>query len=601
MTTTAPTQPSVQPREGQVDARYRASAATWKIAALFCLVICGALILFHILSKADDPLKSTQLKEYKDKLVAAPQDEPLKQRIRELDLQLRHQYFRQLSLANSGAWLLLGGTVIFLLAAKQAADLRKPLPLPQPKPNAAEQAARAAARARWSVAALGVAVAAGFLSLALGIGTALPSRPADLEKLLGGSAAAGAGASDFASLEDMQKNWPRFRGPDGNGVSIHTNTPITWDVTTGAGLAWKTEVPAPGFNSPVVWGDRVFLSGGDVAKRHVFCFDVKTGALLWRQPVENVPGSPAQLPEIPEQTGFAAPTMATDGRRAYVIFANGDLAAFAFDGKLSWAKNLGLPKNAYGHAASLAVWQDRLLVQFDQGESEEHKSKLYAFDGATGQIVWQRQRPVPSSWATPVVIQAAGKPQIITLGVPWVIAYAAADGTELWRADCLNGEVTPSPVFAGGMLLAVSPSDKLIALRPDGQGNVTQTHLAWTAEDYIPDISSPVSNGDLVFIINSGGFLTCYNVKDGAKQYEHDFDMECHASPSLVGDRLYLFGTKGAAIVLQAGRQFQELARTEMGESIYASPAFVQNRIFIRGSKTLFCIGAKEEKLAKQP
>src|SRR5262249_16456415 len=155
-------------------------------------------------------------------------------------------------------------------------------------------------------------------------------------------------------------------------------------------------------------------------------------------------------PEVPDQSGMAAATVATDGHRVYAIFANGDLAAFNFDGTVAWTKHLGVPKNPYGLATSLATWQDPVIVQFDQGDPEDQLSKIHAVDGATGSVAWQQPRPAGASWATPIVFDAAGKSQVIALAVPWVISYSAKDGAEIWRASCLDGEVTPSPIFMNG-------------------------------------------------------------------------------------------------------------------------------------------------------
>jgi outer membrane protein assembly factor BamB len=545
-------------------------------------------------------LKSPQLREYKEKLRLNPTNERIKQQVRQLDLQLRQRYFRQLSQMASGVYLLLGGMAVFVLAIKQGARCQRQLPMPQPRPDASEQATRSAARARWSVAAGGAAIGGFLFILSLGLTAALPKRTAEVERLLGAGEATGAGelhptdqakASDAASLQELRQNWPRFRGADGSGFSMLTNVPMTWDTKTGAGIAWKVPVPASGFNSPIVWGDRVFFSGGDASKREVVCLDGKSGQTLWRQPVVSVPNGPAQPAEVPDSTGYAAATMATDGRRIYVIFANGDCAAFTLEGKPAWSKSFGALKNPYGHATSLATWQDRLIVQLDQGDAEDNKSKLYALDGRTGQIIWQRPRKVGASWATPIIIEAAGKAQIITLAVPCVISYAATDGAEIWRVECLNGEITPSPVFAGGLLFVASPSEKLLAIRPDGQGDVTKIHVVWTNEDNVPDVTSPTSNGELVFAVTTSGMLTCLDAKDGKKQWEHDFDTECHASPSVAGARLYLFSQKGTAVVVEAARQFKELFRTEMGDGFHASPAFAQDKIFLRGVTNVWCLG----------
>jgi outer membrane protein assembly factor BamB len=288
--------------------------------------------------------------------------------------------------------------------------------------------------------------------------------------------------------------------------------------------------------------------------------------------------------------------MATDGRRVYVIFATGEVAAFTLDGKLVWAKSFGPLKNPYGHATSLLAWQDRLIVLLDQGESEEGRSKLYALDGKTGQVVWQTPRKVGCSWDTPIIAEVSGQPQVIALAIPWAISYGAKDGAELWRAECMSGEVTPSPVFAGGLVIVPSPSDKLLAIRPDGHGEVTKTHVAWSTEENVPDVTSPVGNGEFVFALTTTGVLTCFNGKDGKKLWEHDFEMEFHASPSIALNRVYLIAQKGAAIVTEAGAQFKELFRTDMPDVFHASPAFAPERIILRGTTNIWCLAATPAK-----
>ena len=591
------------------------AAGNWRLTAWIAgvfSVLVGLTMLYGRLSvRAEDPLKSPQLKESKENLRLNPMDEQLKQRVRELDLRLRQRYFRQLSQMESGVYLLLGGVVVFALAVKRGALAQRRLPMPKPRPDAPDQSLQSAARARWSVAASGAAIGGFLFVLSLVLSSALPKGTGEMEKALGAGDAATSGGSpaadaaklgDFASADEMQRNWPRFRGPGGGGISSWTNLPATWDVKTGAGIAWKVASPASGFNSPIAWGDRVFFSAGDAHKREVICLDGKTGQVLWRQPVANVPGAPAKPAEVPESTGYAASSMATDGRRVYVIFANGDCAGFTLEGKLAWSKSFGALKNPYGNATSLDTWHDRLIVQLDQGDNEDNLSKLYALDGRTGKVVWQTPRKVGGSWASPIVMEAAGKGQIITLAVPSVIAYAAADGSELWRADGLNGEITPSPVFAGGLVIVASPSEALMAIRPDGQGNVTKTHMAWKFEDNVPDVTTPLSNGELVFTITTSGMLTCLDAKDGKKQWDHDYETEFHASPSLAGNRLYLFSQKGTAAVVEAAREFKELFRTEMSDGFHASPAFAADKIFLRGLTNVWCLGtaAAKEKAAGQ-
>jgi len=569
------------------------------IAGAFLVLIGLVMLVSHVNTDAVGPLKSTALAELKNRLRLSPMDDSLKQQVRQLDLELRGQYFRQLSQMSSGVYLVLAGAAVFLFSFKRHTRAHQVPPMPQPRVDDAGSRARRAAGARWAVAGTGAAVAALLLALSASFSTALPKDPAGVDKLLGTDDAAA--PSDAATAEEMKLNWPRFRGADGGGISAFTNYPASWETNVGKGLAWKIPSPSPGFNSPLAWGDRVYFSGGNAALREVLCLDAKTGAVVWRQAVTNVVGSPTGPLEIPESTGYAAATMASDGRRVYAMFANGDLAAFSLDGKPVWSKGFGALKNPYGHATSLATWQDRVILQLDQGDSEEAKSRLYALDGRTGKVLWQRPRKVGGSWASPIVFEAAGKAQILTLAVPNAVAYAATDGAELWRADCLNGEITPSPIFAGGLAIVISPSEKVLAIRPDGHGDVTKTHVAWIAEENVPDITCPLSTGELVFTLSSSGMLTCFDGKDGKKVWDHDFDAEFHSSPSLAGNRLYLFSEKGTAVVVEAGRQFKELFRTEMGDGFHASPAFLKDRIILRGVKNIWCLGGAEpEKTAQR-
>jgi len=561
-------------------------AVAW-IAGLFCLAICATLGYQHATATSNDPWKSPQLLKLKSELAAAPKDAQIKAQIRELDLKFRRLYFRRLALDRTGSWLLLGGAALFLAAAWRASNPGGVSPVPQPNPNVAADALRETVRTRRAVA--------GFAILCVGATAVFLNTEAKTSPNLTAAAPlpAKAAAEALLPLAEFQANWPRFRGPDGSGFSPKATAPLAWDESAKTNVLWKSAIPLPGFNSPIVWGDRIFVSGGNAEKREVYCYNAPDGKLAWQRAVENVPGSPAKAPEILEQTGYAAPTMATDGRRVYAIFANGDLAALTFDGALAWSKNLGVPKNQYGHATSLAIWQGKLIVQLDQGDSDPANSRLMAFDGATGKVVWEKQRKVPGSWASPIVVEAAGKTQIITAALPSLAAYDASSGTELWNADVLEGEVAPSPILAGGLVYIVNPANKLIALRPDGSGDVTKTHVAWTNEENIPDVTSPTSNGDLIFCVTSSGMLTCFDAKGGKKQWEHDFGTEVQASPGIAGNRVYIVSTDGHAWVVEAGRTFKELGTGTLEDKFFASPAFVGKHLYLRGNASLYCIGEK--------
>jgi outer membrane protein assembly factor BamB len=563
------------------------SVIRWRLAVItgvFCLIISLLLVLNFFQGLKVDPLQSKELSSMKTDLISQPANDKLKQQIRSLDMRLRQQHATHQARASWGGWLLLTGGIAFLSALKSVSQ-RKKLPRPTEPSLDFERACAARTRGQGAVALVGLALAGTAWYLAAQATTPLAAKKVEV-------AAAPNPSTPYPTLDEMKRNWPRFRGPEGSGISPYTNIVSSFNTLSNENVLWKTVIPLFGPNSPLVWENRVFLTGSTASRREVYCLDSLTGRILWQQPVE-IPDSPKDPPSVMEETGGYSPsTGATDGRRVYTMFANGDVAAFDYQGKLAWARNLGKPDNSYGHAASVELYQDRLLIQFDQGNGKDKKSKLLALNTATGQTTWESQpRPVPNSWSTPLVIHVASKPQIITCANPWVIAYDPANGSEIWRAQTLYGEVTPSPIFAGGFVLSVMEGEKLSAIKPDGTGDVTKTHVAWFAEDGLPDICSPLSDGQRIYLLTSSGILTCYQLADGKKLWEKELDQSFNSSPSLVGDRLWVISDHGLLIQVAAGSEFKELGRTEIGEEVLASPAFANGLAIIRTKKHLFALG----------
>jgi outer membrane protein assembly factor BamB len=352
-------------------------------------------------------------------------------------------------------------------------------------------------------------------------------------------------------------------------------------------------VPLEGHSSPVIWKNRLFLTGASREQHQVYCFDTSVGTLLWTR---DVPGTPKASFKVDDLNGYASPTPATDGRFLYVSFATGDLAALDFSGKVIWTRSLGIPKNEYGHATSLRVYKNLLLVQYDQGSTaKEGLSRFLALNTANGQTVWEVKRPVPNSWATPIVVEVQGRDQIITCGDPWAIAYDATDGKEIWRANCLKQDMTPSPVFADGILIVALAHRSASALHVDGQGDVTNSKILWSEEESLPDTTSPLIVGSQVlFLTTHGARLTSRDLKTGKLAWELEIEGEFKASPSLVGKFVYLFSWDGKAYVIEPGPDAAKVVfSTNMEDKFSASPAFQEGRLFVRGQKELFCIGKK--------
>jgi outer membrane protein assembly factor BamB len=557
---------------------YRCAVTTAVLSAVFSIIVVTFLLLNYGRSRMVGTPEETKLTELRSELRNKPDDEQLLSQIRQFDLQFRTQHIRALDRSLKGSYLLLGGVVVLIISLRFAIELRKKPPAPQPGADQLKAQVTNAKYARWAITGGLAIIALGSLFMA--------TRPQiDFAKT-------GAAGTNSFTMEDVAKNWASFRGPNGAGISAYTNVPSRWDGKTSQGILWKTEIPLPGNNSPVVWGDRIFLSGADPNNRQVFCFDTSTGKLLWKGDVLGMTRSDEEPLEMMEETGYAAPTVATDGRHVCAIFPTGDVACFDFKGKKVWEQSLGRPDSAYGYASSLAIYKNMFLIQYDQGGVEDEKSKLIALDGFSGRIAWKTKRPVGNSWSSPIVAQVGEQFQVITCADPWVIGYNPDDGTEIWRANCLSGDIAPSPIYANGLVFVIEPYSKLVAIKPDGKGDVTKTHIAWINDEGGPDICSPLSDGESVFLMATEGLLECYKASDGKKVWEKDLQEYFLASPSLVGNNLYLLSEKGVMYIAEAGPEYKQLTKCELGEKCHASPAFTDGRIYIRGVGNLYCIGS---------
>jgi len=558
-------------------------AGTWHRCAVACAVVgaCFSLAAGFLLSanytriRQNDTVKAETLDRMKLAAAERPGDAQLRDDIRRLDLEIRRDRIGLLRFARRGAWLLAAGLAVLVLAAKWAFACRKfgpEQPRSEPRAGGVLTGFRTALTATAFLAAF---AAAGALWPRIDVGR------------LGGQAVT------WPSAAEVRANWHRFRGPGGAGISAYPNVPLEFDVVTSRNILWKSPLDLPGHNSPVVWRDRVFLSGAEAGALRVYCFDASDGRLLWEGGVDVDPEK-SKKAQVMEGTGLAAPTLATNGRSVCGIFATGDVVCFDLSGRRKWHVDLGVPETSYGYASSLEIYRNRLFVQYDQGAAGDGKSRLLAIDTASGRIAWAMPRPVPNSWTSPVLVEAAGRLQLVTCGSPWVIAYEPRNGSQIWRAACAGGDAAPSPVAAGNLVLAIEPYYRLAAVRADGRGDVTSSHVAWTVEDNISDICCPVSDGRLVFLLASEGTLTCYRLADGKKLWERDMKASFRASPSIVGDRLCVLSDKGSFMVLEAGEQYRLLSVSEFNEECSASPAFADGRMYVRTAAALYCVGGTE-------
>jgi outer membrane protein assembly factor BamB len=386
----------------------------------------------------------------------------------------------------------------------------------------------------------------------------------------------------FPTQQEINNNSAAFRGPGSNGVVFQRGFPTSWNGSSGKNIKWKTAIPLTGYNSPIVWNDKIFLSGASATKREVYCFDLNSGKLLWQTVVDKIPGSSATAPKVNGETGFAAPTLTTDGRRVYAIFANGDLIALDFEGKKVWAKNLGLPKNHYGHSSSLIMYRDLLIVQYDQSGN----TNVMAFAGKTGEQVWKTSRDVKITWASPILVNTGKQMEVMLVAEPFVISYNPATGKELWRFNCISGEVGPSLAYADGVVYSVNDYSKLAAVQVG-----TSPQLLWESDEYLSDIPSPVATVKYVFLPTSYGMMLCYDAKTGEKYWEKDFGTPTYASSMLVDGNIWQMDKKGIMHIFKADKTYTSVSEPALGEGSVCTPAFVGGKIIIRGDKNLYCIG----------
>jgi outer membrane protein assembly factor BamB len=548
-----------------------AAAARWTaaIAAFVCMFILTMLVLAVREEHRLQPLNSPELAAMKTQLLEVPNDEALKTKIRQRDEVLRRGFFSRQEFARHGGWLLVGAGAALVLAFKSYATLAKvPSPLLGDRPDPSEDNRMA----RWGVsvsAALIVGVAGTFAWWQR------PQLPAGQPEM--------AVAQPPASDDELARNWVSFRGFAGDGL-ISGSVPEKWDGAKGEGIVWKTKVSLPGNSSPIVFGENLFLSASDGDTQSVFCFSTKTGELKWQG---AVPRGTLQKPNVFEDTGFSAPTPCTDGVRVYAIFASGDIGAFDYTGRKLWSRSLGSIESQYGYAASLALYHGKLLVQWDHGSAEDGKSALICLDGATGKQVWKTPRPVANSWASPVV--AGGR--VYTCSNPWVIAYNAVDGSELWRAKLLEGDVAPSPVLNNGVLYVANDRAVAAAIKTDGTGDVSQTHVTWSAKEIaLPDIVSPLTDGKYLLLTHGSGELNCLDAATGKVLWTHPMEAQMNASPILVGRNVYLFDKDGTCHLFELKDKFEELRANKLSEPVSASPAVVGGKLYIRARENLYCI-----------
>ncbi len=576
---------------------YRIARNAAVVTGIFSMIVSVIIIANFLSLRWSDPVNSPVLKRLILQVQSGKEDKDLIDTVREYDYLARKAFFTSIAFSRFGSYMLLAGISLFLISLKLMYEFKRPIP----DPGKFIEVEEGNSPGKVFYYCIGLFVGCVFIAALV-----IPNLIEDpmntsgrntetLQKSTSKNVLSVTDNSNYATKEEMEKNWPSFRGFRCHGIALNRDPVLDWDEETGKNIIWKTLIAKQGFNSPMVWENNVFVTGGDENSRDIFCLDVQTGKILWTRKISNKPKQ--EMPEVTEDTGFAAPTMATDGRFVSAIFATGELITLDFNGKVIWQKNLGVPENNYGHSSSLITWGGILFVQFDQDAG----SKFLAYNMLDGKVVFNIAREAETAWTSPIIIPAKSGTQIILNGTPNLTAYDITNGKNLWEmTDVVEGELGPSPAYYNGKLYVANAYSRFVCI------DLEKQKIIWKHDNDLPDTSSPTAYDNLLILPSGYGKITCYNATTGKKLWEHEYKKGFYSSPIIVeiankknadGKPLkvvFLMDKKGKMHIFELAENFRRISDPCIKEDSMCTPAFKGNLIFIRSSKHLYCIGRKK-------
>ncbi len=444
--------------------------------------------------------------------------------------------------------------------------------------------------------------------------------------LAGGIAAIFSLAASSAEKTTSISNWPSFRGNGASGVADGMNLPDTWNGEAGTNIKWKVRIPGLAHSSPVVWGDRIYVTtaissaGKNTFKRglygdgdasddmsshqwKVYALDKKTGKVIWEQVAYQ--GVPKEKRHI--KSTHASATPATDGRYVVAFFGSQGLYAYDLKGKLVWKQDLGrMNVGAYddksyewGTASSPIIWKDLVIVQVDTSEEDY----VAGFDIKTGKQVWRTPREEFPSWGTPNVVPGK-RVELITNGSKFIRGYDPANGKELWRLGGSSDITAPTPIYNGDYIVVVSgrrPVAPIFVLKAGASGDITlpqgktaSDFVVWNKNQRGSYMPTPVIYQGLLYVLNNNGIFDCYELATGKEVYRERIPHQgsgFSGSPVAADGKLYLSSEDGDVFIVQAGPKFTVLGTAKMGEPLMATPALSDGTMFIRAQEHLFAVG----------
>lgn len=384
------------------------------------------------------------------------------------------------------------------------------------------------------------------------------------------------------------QNWARWRGPNGDGTSAETSLPVKWDSVTN--VVWKVPVPGNGYSSPIIWKDKLFITTAlkETQEKILLCYDCKTGKLLWQKTVVKGP-----FERKHDNNGYASGTPATDGAMVYVSFLDGKdivVAAYDFSGKQVWLQRPGTFASPHGYSCSPVLYEDKVIINGDsQGDSF-----VAALSKTDGKIIWRVKHERPAhSFSTPIFRNMAGKMQMIFCGNKEISSYNPNDGSKYWFVTGPSEDYCSSPVYneKTGLIYVSSawPQRIIVAIKPDGSGDVTKSHVVWQSREGAFYVPSPVTTGNYLFTTMTTGKVHCMDAATGKIVWIQDLGIQ-YPSPVLANGLVYMPNDNGVITVIKPGEKFEYVSKNSIGEKMFASPAISNGKIYLRGFRHLFCI-----------
>jgi outer membrane protein assembly factor BamB len=385
------------------------------------------------------------------------------------------------------------------------------------------------------------------------------------------------------------QNWPCWRGPNGDGTSVETNLPVRWDSVTN--VVWKTSVPGTGYSSPVIWKDKLFITTAiqKTQEKALLCYDAGTGKLLWQKTVLH-----STFEGKHDNNSFASGTPATDGTLIYISFLDGKdavVAAYDFSGKQIWVQRPGTFESPHGYSCSPVLYNDKVIINGNSlGDSF-----VAALSKSDGHVIWKVSHENPAhSFSTPIFREMAGKMQMIFCGNKEIASYNPDNGKKYWFVSGPSEDFCSSPVYNKklGLVLVSSawPQRTLVAIKPDGEGNVTKSHVVWQTNQGAYYVPSPVCTDEYLFSTMTTGRVHCLDVATGKIIWIENLGSQ-YPSPVLANGLVYMPNDDGVITVIKPGAKFEFVSKNPLGEKMYASPAISDGKIYLRGFEHLFCIG----------